>query len=161
MAKYFDYDLVKSEDIMDFFASVERKAYGFFRVVLTPEKMVYFDKYNNKFPLSMAIIVYMDAKGTMRQVLFNKQNLNYSFQAAGKQDDCLVFSLNTETLIEKELLSGGAERFLAVLKTETSVVFIGYDGSYEMLCTTFCKGYGDQPSVADLLQIALRLPRRG
>lgn len=109
----------------------------------------------------MGIVNYMDSKGTIRRILFNRQNQNMSFQAVGRQDDCIVFCLDTESVhIEKELLFRGAESLLIVLKTSNSVVFIGYDGDHEALAVTFCSNYDAQPSIAELMQLFFELPKR-
>ena len=161
MGKHFDYDYIQTDDLADLFETAERKRYGFFRIILTPDQMVYYDKYTNKFPLACGIVIHMDAKGTMRKILFDSSNSSMYFQAVGILDDCFAYSLHTESChLEKELLLGGSERFIVILKTVTSVIFLTYDGGYEKIGCTFCMEYNDQPSVVNLLQMALELPKR-
>ena len=161
MAHNFEYDLIKSEAVIDFMKKAEKQRYSYFRLLLTPERMVYYDKYSNKFPLKLGIVIYWDSKGNIRQTLFNKDNSDMSFQCAGYQEDSMVFSMDTPKVhLERELIGGGTESLLIILKTGTSTIFIGYDSDEEQLNVTYCIENGWQPSVAGLLQKALDLPRK-
>ena len=159
----FDYDLIKEDAIGDFMTSAVKKRYSYFRLILTPEEMVYYNKYSDKFPLVYAIVTYWNSKGDMHQILFNKTNSNMSFQAAGYKEDSMVFCLDTPDIhLENEWAGGGNESLLITLRSNTSTIFIAYDGDHDFMNVTFCKDSvdQDQPAIAEMLQKAFNLPRR-
>jgi hypothetical protein len=140
MNKYFKndlFDMIESENIISVFHRADKKPENFIRIALN-EKHMKLDVYAKaEFTIHHACLFHLAPNGNVYRYDLEPGDTQKSFYAAIDSDCLMTVVLDDPKYpLEKLFMFNSCEKFLAILKSDDSTIFVLYDGTADNV------GYG-------------------